>query len=400
MNPSYDALIVGGGIVGVATAREIVHRRPGSRVIVVEKEQTLAAHQSGRNSGVIHSGVYYAPGSTKARLCVEGGRLLREFCARRGVPVQVCGKVIVATYEAEIPRLDELLRRGQANGVEGVSLIGPGRLREIEPHAAGVRALHVPGAAITDFARVAAALTEEVRSRGGDVKTGARVIAVRREPGNLVVETTTGPLHTRSLINCAGLHSDRVARRSGARPSVRIIPFRGEFYRLRRPDLVRGLIYPAPDPALPFLGVHFTRLVAGGVEAGPNAVLALKREGYRRSDLDLLDIAETLGFSGFWRMARRHWRSGLAEMARSLSRADFARSLQRLVPEVTAEDLVEGRAGVRAQAVDPEGRLVDDFRILAAERALHVLNAPSPAATAALAIGRHVVDEAEKHLFG
>lgn len=354
--------IVGGGIVGLATAYALRDRKP----VVFEKERTVGAHQTGHNSGVIHSGIYYKPGSFKATLCVEGAQRMKDFCREHGIPHEICGKVVVATEEAELPRLDELQRRAAANGVPA-ERITPGRLREIEPEARGIAALHVPGTGIIDYIAVAKKLASFV-----EVRTGVRVDDVRRLKADLV-------------INCAGLHSDRVAR-----SRTKIVPFRGEYYTLKRPSLVKGLIYPVPDPAFPFLGVHFTRMVHGGVEAGPNAVLALQREGYSWSDINVRDFLETLAYRGFHKLARRHWRMGLMEVWRSWSRAAFLRSLQRLVPAVTMDDLEPGGSGVRAQALDPGGALVDDFRIERRPGQIHVLNAPSPAATASLAIGRHI----------
>jgi L-2-hydroxyglutarate oxidase LhgO len=354
--------IVGGGIVGLATAYALRSRNP----VVFEKERAVGTHQTGHNSGVLHSGIYYKPGSYKARLCVEGARRMKEFCREHAIPHEICGKVVVATSEPEVPRLDELERRARANGV-AAQRIGPERLREIEPEARGIAALHVPGTGIVDFARVARKLAGFV-----EVRTGVRVDDVRALGADLV-------------INCAGLYSDRVAR-----SRTKIVPFRGEYYTLGRPSLVRGLIYPVPDPAFPFLGVHFTRMVGGGVEAGPNAVLALAREGYSWSDVRVRDFLETLAYSGFRRLARRHWRMGLQEIWRSWSQAAFLRSLQRLVPAVAREDLEPGGSGVRAQAVDPDGAMVDDFRIERRPGQIHVLNAPSPAATASLAIGEYV----------
>ncbi|HVR83522.1 MAG TPA: L-2-hydroxyglutarate oxidase [Planctomycetota bacterium] len=354
--------IVGGGIVGLATAYALRRRNP----VVLEKEREVGVHQTGHNSGVIHSGIYYKPGSQKARLCVEGARRMLEFCREHAIAHEICGKVVVATSEPELPRLDELERRARANGVEA-RRITPERLREIEPEARGISGLHVPGTGIVDYRAVARKLAGFV-----DVRTGIRVDDVRALRADLV-------------INCAGLHSDRVAR-----SRTKIVPFRGEYYTLRRPSLVRGLIYPVPDPAFPFLGVHFTRMIGGGVEAGPNAVLALAREGYSWSDLCVRDLLETLSYSGFHKLARRHWRMGLREVWRSWSRAAFLKSLQRLVPAVRMEDLEPGGSGVRAQALDPDGALVDDFRIERRPGQIHVLNAPSPAATASLAIGAHI----------
>ncbi|HEX7902002.1 MAG TPA: L-2-hydroxyglutarate oxidase [Planctomycetota bacterium] len=362
--------IVGGGIVGLATAYAL--RRHGP--VVFEKEPAVARHQTGRNSGVFHTGVYYKPGSRKAALCVEGRRLMVEFCREHAVPHSLCGKIIVATDPAEIPRLDGLEARARANGVD-VHRIGPERIREIEPRAAGIDGLHLPQAGIVDYAEVARKLASFV-----EVRTDVDVTDVRA-------------LKARLVINCAGLYSDRVAR-----SRTKILPFRGEYYYLRRPELVRGLIYPVPDPDFPFLDVHFTRKIRGGVEAGPNAVLAFSRQGYRWKDVDVRDLLDTLGYPGFWRMAWRYWRKGLGEMWRSLSKTAFVRSCRRLLPEVEEADLLPGGAGVRAQALGPDGRLLDDFIIERRPGAIHVLNAPSPAATASLAIGRHVAEIAERAL--
>jgi len=395
-----DVAVIGGGIVGLATARALLERAPRARVVVLEKEPELARHQTGHNSGVIHSGIYYRPGSAKARLCVEGARLMVDFCAAHGVRVERCGKVIVATRPEELPRLAALYERGVANGVRDLALIDPARLRELEPHAAGLRAIHSPHTAIVDFREVAAALARELAAAGVRVETGAPVVAIARRGDETVLTTPRGEVRARGLVNCAGLYADRVARLAGAVPDVQIVPFRGEYYLLRpeRRHLVRALIYPVPDPEFPFLGVHFTRTVHGEVEAGPNAVLAFAREGYRFGRVVPGELLETLRYRGFWAMARRYWRTGLYELYRSLSRRAFVRALQRLVPELRLEDVRRGGAGVRAQAVAPDGTLVDDFRIVAAPGAVHVLNAPSPAATASLAIGRHVASLAVEAL--
>jgi L-2-hydroxyglutarate oxidase LhgO len=387
-----DVAVVGGGIVGLATARALLERAPRARVVVLEKEAGVAAHQTGHNSGVVHSGIYYKPGSHKARLCVEGARLLAGFCETQGIRVDPIGKVIVATTAAELPRLQTLYERGAANGVPGLALVGPERLREIEPHAAALRAIHSPHTAIVDYVEVARALARDLQARGAAVETGARVTAVARTGDGLAIEATRLLVEARHLVNCAGLYSDEVARLAGAAPDVRIVPFRGEYYLVRpeRHHLVRGLIYPVPDPEFPFLGVHFTRTVHGEVEAGPNAVLAFAREGYRFGRVEPRELWATLAYPGFRAMARRYWRMGGYEMYRSLSKAAFVRALQRLVPALRAGDVRPGGAGVRAQAVSPDGSLVDDFRIVASPGAIHVLNAPSPAATASLAIGRHV----------
>ena len=355
-------------------------------------------HQSGHNSGVIHSGVYYKPGSQKAKLCVEGARAMIEFCRAHNIPHQVCGKVIVATHEEEFPRLEELRRRGEANGLTGLQLIGPEQLREIEPHASGLRALIVPSTGITDYAMVCQKYAELIRAQGGTILTSTAVTGLRNLTDELVVETSGPAFSTTYLINCAGLFSDRIAGLAGVKRDIIVVPFRGEYYDLapQRSSLVRNLIYPVPDPQFPFLGVHFTRRVNGTVDAGPNAVLAFRREGYRRTDFSLRDLASSLAFPGFWRMAAKHWRSGLDEFYRSFSKPAFVRALQRLLPELRAEDLIPGGSGVRAQALRPDGTLVDDFLFVPADRMLHVLNVPSPAATASLVIGRSIVRTAEE----
>jgi len=390
----FDVAVVGGGIVGLATADALLARHPDLRLLLLEKEDDVARHQTGHNSGVVHAGIYYTPGSLRARLCVAGVGRLRDFCAEHGVAYDAVGKVIVATDEDELPRLDRLLERGTANGVPGLRLIEADELREIEPQAAGLRAIHSPNTAIVDYPGVARALLVRLRARGARVEFDQPLVGVVDEPGGLRLATPRAAFRARRLIACAGLHADRIARLAGAQPQVRIVPFRGEYYFLRpeRRDLVRGLIYPVPDPALPFLGVHFTRTVDGEVEAGPNAVLALAREGYGWNRVDVRDLAEVAGYPGFWRLARRFWRTGAFETYRSFSTAAFVRSLQKLVPAVTAADVRRGGAGVRAQAIDRHGRLVDDFAVVETERSLHVLNAPSPAATAALAIGDHLAE--------
>ena len=400
MSDRFDLAVVGGGIVGLATARALLAERPGLRLVILEKEARLASHQTGHNSGVIHSGIYYKPGSLKARLCVEGARLMKEFCAQHGIRVDPIGKVIVATSEAELPRLQALFERGTANGVQGLRILDRDRLREIEPHAAAMRAIHSPTTGIVDYGEVAQALARELLTQGTVIRTGARVSAIQRTDEGSTCRPRSGAVQARQLVNCAGLYSDLVARLAGARPGVRIIPFRGEYYMIRpeRHDLVRGLIYPVPDPEFPFLGVHFTRTVHGDVEAGPNAVLAFAREGYRFGRIHLRELAGTLGYRGFWSMARRYWRTGSYEMYRSLSKAAFVQALQRLVPEIGPDDITPGGAGVRAQAVAEDGSLVDDFRIARSTDAIHVLNAPSPAATASLAIGRHIAGLAQEAL--
>lgn len=387
-------------MVGLGVGLEITRRFPHLRLLLIEKEDRVARHQSGHNSGVIHSGVYYKPGSLKARLCVSGAAAMVEFCREHGIAHEVCGKVIVATDENELAGLEELRRRGEANGLTGLRLIGPEELREIEPHASGLQALVVPSTGITDYAAVCRKYAESISARGGAVLTSATVTGIRRTNGEILVESSKGAFSTKALINCAGLFADRISRIAGDDPGVMIVPFRGEYYDLmpKRASLVRALIYPVPDPRFPFLGVHFTRRITGKVDAGPNAVLALAREGYRHSDINVRDLASSVTFPGFWRMARKHWRSGLDEWHRSLSKSAFVRALQRLLPEVQESDLVPGGSGVRAQALNPDGGLVDDFLFVPSGKVLHVLNVPSPAATASLAIGKAIVDTAQKSL--
>ncbi|MCX9190379.1 L-2-hydroxyglutarate oxidase [Carbonactinospora thermoautotrophica] len=387
----YDVIVVGGGIVGLATAYALTREWAGARLLVVEKEGNWGLHQTRRNSGVIHSGVYYPPGSLKASYALEGSRRMVEFCAEHDLPYEVTGKLIVATSSRELPRLHRLYERGRAHGLE-VELLDPPAIAEREPHVRGEAALLVPTAGITDFRRVAQKYAELAERNGAETWLKARVLKIVERPDGVVVQTRRGEAHARVLVNCAGLYSDRIAALAGYRPCARIVPFRGEYYELvpgaRR--LVRNLVYPVPDPAFPFLGVHLTRMVDGSVHVGPNAVLALAREGYHRFTIRPRDLVETLGYSGFWRLVRRHWRVGAGEMARSYSRRLFARSAARLVPELTEEDLTWSPAGVRAQALLPDGRLADDFVIEQTRRMIHVLNAPSPAATASLPIGEAI----------
>ena len=407
---TYDIAVIGGGIVGLSFAMQAAERFPGLRIVVLEKEAGVARHQTGHNSGVIHSGVYYKAGSLKARLCVAGAREMVEFCSRHGIPHEVCGKLIVATNSEEAARLDDLLARGVANGLEGLRLLEPEAMRQIEPHVGGVRALLVPSTGITDYSAVTAKYAEIAVEHGAEVKTNAGVVGFDRtsvvKSGDLksgarpdavgnavVVRTRAGDFLARYVVNCAGLYSDRVARMAGDDPQMMLVPFRGEYYDLAaaRQELVRGLIYPVPDPQYPFLGVHFTRRIQGNVDAGPNAVLAFRREGYGWRDFDLGEAMEVFMDAGFRAMARRHWKNGLSEFRRSLRKREFVRSCQRLVPEVRMEDMTPGGSGVRAQAVEADGALVDDFRFVARERFLHVLNVPSPAATASLPIGREIL---------
>ena len=395
-----DVVIVGGGIVGLAVALEITNQFPHLRLLLLEKEDRVGQHQSSHNSGVIHSGVYYKPGSQKAKLCVAGARAMIEFCGVHDIPREVCGKVIVATRPEEFPRLEELRVRGEANGLTGLRVIGPEQLQEIEPYANGLRALVVPSTGITDYAKVCEKYAELIRAQGGTILTSTAVTGLQNLTNEIVVETSGPAFSTTYLINCAGLFSDRIARMDGGKPDVIIVPFRGEYYDLipQRSSLVRALIYPVPDPQFPFLGVHFTRRINGTVDAGPNAVLAFRREGYRRTDFSLRDLAASLAFPGFWRMGAKHWRSGLDEFHRSFSKAAFVRSLRRLLPELRAEDLIPGGCGVRAQALRRDGTLVDDFQFVSSGRMLHVLNVPSPAATASLVIGREIVLSAQTAL--
>lgn len=388
----FDIAIIGGGIVGLATARALLAQFPHLRLVVVEAEKRLAAHQTGNNSGVIHSGLYYKPGSLKAANCVAGRDRLYRFCEENGIAHERCGKVVVAVTEEEIPRLDELERRGRANGLQGLRRLSPEELREREPYSAGVDALLVPETGIVDFVQVTNAYARHIREAGGEVRTESEVMGIAIGSGETVLQTTFGDIHCDYIVNCAGLQCDRIARLCGIRPEVRIVPFRGEYYELV-PDkhgLVKHLIYPVPDPAFPFLGVHFTRMIHGGVECGPNAVLAFRREGYGKFSFSPKDALSTATYLGFWRMARQHWRMSLGEWHRSFSKSAFVRALQRLMPAITEADLAPGGAGVRAQALERSGKLVDDFRIQQTPRSIHVLNAPSPAATASLAIGETI----------
>jgi L-2-hydroxyglutarate oxidase len=393
-----DVTVVGAGIVGLATAREILNRHPGLRLTVLEKEQQIGTHQTGHNSGVIHSGIYYAPGSLKAKLCVEGGRALKRYCDERGIPYENCGKVIVATEESELGRLDDLYQRGIKNGVQGLEMIGPERLRELEPHAAGIRAIWSPNTAIIDYSRVTASYADDVREKGGEILTGREVVAIQRSGDRSIVQTRLSEVQTRHVITCGGLYSDSLAAMTGAPSDPKIVPFRGDYWVLRgeRRELVRGLIYPVPDPALPFLGVHFTKRWDGAVWAGPNAVLAFAREGYLRTSFNLKEDVALFRDPGFWRMARRYWRTGIDELYHDYVKAAYLKLMQRYVPEVRSEDVEAGPSGVRAQAVDHDGKLVDDFIVSQAAGAIHVRNAPSPAATSSLAIAGLIADRAEE----
>ena len=390
----YDIAIIGGGILGLSTAMQLLERAPQWRVAVVEKEEELATHQTGHNSGVMHSGIYYRPGSHKAQFCVAGLNNMVKFCEENEIEYQQCGKVIVALNESEFGRLDDLYQRGTANGVPDLEMVGPERLKEIEPHTAGVRALWAPHTGIVDFTKVAAAFANKFQQAGGDIFTGAAVKKIIRTSDSVALETTKGILQAKHLINCAGLYADKVASMTGEKVGVKIIPFRGEYYTLRPEShhLVSGLIYPVPDPQFPFLGVHFTRNIKGHVEAGPNAVMALRREGYRKRDFNLGESLANLAYPGFWKMAMKYWKIGIGEVYRSYSRRVFLHDLQRLIPEIQNSDLDSGGSGVRAQAVARDGSLLDDFSIMQSLDAIHVLNAPSPGATSSLAIGEHIAD--------
>lgn len=397
MQPSneFDYVVIGGGLVGLATARAVLLRNPGVRLALVEKEGHWAAHQSGRNSGVLHSGVYYPKGSLKAQLTLGGRKMLLEYCHQHGLPVDVCGKLIVAGSVEEVPRLDILLARGRENGL-AVERVGRRQMRDIEPHAAAEEGLWVPETGIVDFKAVARQLAGELVSLGADLKLGVRVTGFWGESNSVQLASNQGEISAGYVLNCAGLYSDRIARLAGLKPHLQIVPFRGEYFQLRKEarHLVRGLIYPLAEPDFPFLGVHLTRTIEGEVLAGPNAVLSLGREAYTGDRMNMGETLQTLGYAGFWRLATRHIGKGLGEMLRTWNAKAFAREVQKLVPQVQLADLVPARAGIRAQALDSKGRLVEDFRFVRAERSLHVLNAPSPAATASLAIGDYVAAEA------
>jgi len=392
---NYDVVIVGGGIVGLATAHRLLEARPQTKLLLLEKELKLAAHQTGNNSGVLHSGLYYKPGSAKARLAVQGLQQMVAFCREHGVAFEQCGKIVVATEENELPRLENLWQRGQANGLQGLRKLTKEQIREIEPHAAGIAAIHVPQEGIVDYPAVCETLGRLICKNGGEIRLQTRVMKMISGPDGWTLETSVGSFSARFVITCGGLHSDRLVNAAGQTPSAKIIPFRGEYYQIKkeRQHLVRNLIYPVPDPKFPFLGVHFTRLIHGGIEAGPNAVLAFAREGYRWSDVNLRDLAESLCFPGLWRFLAQYPSMCGYEIRRSLSRTEFCRSLQKLVPEIRREDLETGGAGVRAQAMLPDGKLVEDFHFEEGHGILHVLNAPSPAATASLAIGAQILEK-------
>ncbi len=389
---NYDIIVVGGGIVGLATALKIKTSNPFLKVLLLEKEAELAKHQTGNNSGVIHSGLYYKPGSLKATNCIHGYHLLIDFCKENNVPFELCGKIVVATEEKELPLLENLFVRGQQNGLQNLKKLTKEELKEHEPHVVGLQGIFVPQTGIVDYKKVAEKYSEVLRSKEVDINLGEQVIDIQLNSSKVVVVTQKQSYSSKLIINCAGLYSDKIARMTVKDLNVKIIPFRGEYYKLRQDKeyLVKNLIYPVPDPNFPFLGVHFTRMAKGGVEAGPNAVLAFKREGYKKSDINLSELAETLAWPGFQKVASKYWRTGFGEMYRSFSKAAFTKALQKLIPEIQESDLVEGGAGVRAQACDRDGGLVDDFLILENDYVINVCNAPSPAATSSLSIGETV----------
>lgn len=396
----HEYVIIGGGIVGLATAMAVGKKYPKARILVLEKEQDLAQHQTGRNSGVIHSGIYYKPGSSKARFAREGNRSMVAFCREHGIKHEICGKVIVATKTSELPLLDSLFQRGLAHGL-AVTRLAPEQMKEIEPHVRCVGGIKVPSTGIVNYRDVSAKYLELISSQGGTVQIGTRVNRFRQVNRSQVIETPQGEFEARFIINCAGLFSDRVTRFSGVDPGAKIVPFRGEYYELvtEKRYLVKTLVYPVPNPDFPFLGVHFTRMIDDSVHAGPNAVLAFKREGYRKADINCVDLFETITFPGFWKLAGKYYRDGMMEMVRSVSKRAFVKSLQQLVPEVTKDDLVPTHSGVRAQALMPDGKLVDDFLIVNGKNSIHVCNAPSPAATASLEIGRFIANQVPKVTF-
>jgi L-2-hydroxyglutarate oxidase len=398
MTTQYDIAIIGGGIVGLATAMALT-KRSNLKLIVLEAENRLAAHQTGNNSGVIHSGIYYKPGSLKARNCVEGRLAMYEFCAENNILVDNCGKVIVATQPDEIPALDRLYDRGIANGLTGLRRLKQEEIKEFEPHASGIAGLRVEQTGIVDYIGVCQAYAKIIQAAGGTIQTNSRVTAFRKSGDEFVLTTPQGEISAKNLINCAGLQSDRVARLCGVDPQLQIVPFRGEYYEIvpEKHYLVNNLIYPVPDPRFPFLGVHFTRMVKGGIEAGPNAVLAFKREGYKMSSISVGDLLAYAFYGGFWRMGFKYWKMGAGEFYRSFSKKAFVKALQRLLPELQEADIHRSGAGVRAQALDPKGNLLDDFAIREAERQIHVLNAPSPAATASISIGKSIAEMAAKN---
>lgn len=389
----YDIIFIGGGIVGTASALKLLEKKQ-LRILLLEAEDSLAKHQTGNNSGVIHSGLYYKPGSLKALNCTHGREMLYRFCEEHSIPHERCGKIVVATDESELPQLKMLEERGIENGLQGIKRLSKEEIKEFEPHANGIEALYVPQTGIVDYTAVTNKYAKLIIKIGGDIKLNSKAVSIKVNCNQIVVQTEEDEFKSKYLVNCGGLYSDKIAKMSGVNPDVKIIPFRGEYYELKkeRQHLVKNLIYPVPDPHFPFLGVHFTRMILGGVEAGPNAVLAFKRTGYKKTDIDIYQIAEMLLYPGFWKMAKKHYKMGWEEFKRSFSKKLFVKSLQKLIPELTEDDIVPGGAGVRAQALDRNGKLLDDFRIIQTDKMIHVLNAPSPAATASLSIGNTISD--------
>ncbi len=395
----YDIAVVGGGIVGTSTALA-VNRSGKYSTLILEAESKLAAHQTGNNSGVIHSGLYYKPGSLKAKNCVFGRELMYRFCEENNIKYEQCGKVVVAANKNEISSLNELERRGKENGLEGLKRLSPEEIKEYEPYASGIEGLFVPQTGIVNYTEVTETYGKLVSEAGGEIKLNSRLLSIAKDGNAIVLNTTAGEFKTKFLVNCAGLQSDRIARLCGIDPKLKIIPFRGEYYKIKKEKeyLVKNLIYPVPDPKFPFLGVHFTRMIKGGIEAGPNAVLAFKREGYEHKDFSIKDVSEMFFYNGFWKMASKHYKMGISEFYRSFSKAAFVKALQKLIPEIEYDDVYPEGSGVRAQALEPDGKLVDDFRIIEAEKMIHVLNAPSPAATASLSIGKTIAEKVIKSL--
>ena len=396
---TFDFVVIGAGIIGLSVAMKISAEMPNASVVVLEKEQKIASHQTGHNCGVIHAGIYYAPGSQKASFCYSGSKELRNYCESKGIPFEMVGKLIVATDSSEIPALNELFRRGSENGVDGLRMVGEDEIRSIEPHSAGISGIFSPNTGIIDYQEVTQSYAEDFKGLGGEVVLDATVMDISRSPGKLIIESTKGDFSAKHIVNCAGLYADKIAEMMGEKLDVRIIPFRGEYFLINPESStkVNGLIYPVPDPKMPFLGVHLTRRIDGAVEAGPSAVMAFRREGYRKSDFHLKEFFETLAFSGFWKMGSRNFRSGVSEMYRSLSKQVFLKSVQKLIPSITKNDLTSPGAGVRAQAVDSSGNILQDFSIVQTKDAIHVVSAPSPAATCSLLIGSHIVDMVKKN---
>jgi len=394
----YDVVVVGGGIIGLATSMKLTQDFPNLKVAVLEKEKEVAQHQTGHNSGVIHAGIYYAPGSQKANFCSTGGKLLRDFCDEYGIAYDMCGKLIVATDDSEVPQLEELFKRGTENGAQGLRMVNQEEIKDIEPYSAGVKAILSPNTGIIDYFEVSQAYATRMRENGGDLLTNVEVISIENKDNLVYINTTSGTVAAKYVLNCAGLHADTVARMMGVDVGVKIVPFRGEYFSIipEKEHMVKGLIYPVPDPSMPFLGVHFTRRINGSVEAGPNAVLAFAREGYKKTDVNLKDTLGTLSYSGFWKMSAKYWKVGMHEQYRSLVKRVFVKSLQKLMPEITGDDLGNPGAGVRAQVIDSNGGLLQDFAIEASANAIHVLSAPSPGATSSLTISEYIVDLAQE----